>query len=159
MPWFHHSIPRVARWRALTYLVGAACLLFTAILTLTASPEPNRKLEPDGAPDRQSDGPGVPRPIVWPAPRLERGPFSLESAEERHIRVVVVARGLEQPWSIAFLPDGGMLVTERPGRLRIVRGGVLDPDPVVGVPSVRADGLQGLMDVVLHPRFSENHWV
>ena len=52
-----------------------------------------------------------------------------------------------------------MLVTERAGRLRIIRNGVLDPTPVAGVPEVRAQGLQGLMDVVLHPRFAENRWV
>jgi hypothetical protein len=57
---------------------------------------------------------------------------------------------------MAFLPNGDVLVTERPGRLRIVRAGVLDPRPVAGVPHVRADGLQGLMDVVLHPQFAEN---
>jgi glucose/arabinose dehydrogenase len=72
---------------------------------------------------------------------------------------VVVARGLVHPWSLAFLPDRGLLVTERPGRLRIVRDGVLDPRPVAGVPTVRAMGLSGLMDVALHPRFAENHYV
>jgi glucose/arabinose dehydrogenase len=79
--------------------------------------------------------------------------------EHRMLRVVVVARGLEQPWSIAFLPDGGMLVTERPGRLRLIQNGKLDPTPVKGIPAVNARGLQGLMDVVLHPRFADNHWV
>jgi glucose/arabinose dehydrogenase len=70
----------------------------------------------------------------------------------------VVAR-LEQPWSIAWLPDGSMLVTERPGRRRIIRNGTLDPAPIAGVPEVRATGLQGLMDVVIHPRFAENGFV
>ena len=68
-------------------------------------------------------------------------------------------RGLQQPWSIAFLPDGAMLVTERCGQLRIIRNGILDLEPVAGVPEVRAAGLQGLMDVVLHPRFAENNYV
>ncbi len=96
----------------------------------------------------------------WPTPPLGDGPFLLESAvpAHRNIRVVVVAR-LEQPWSIAFLPDGNIFVTERGGRLRILRNGVLDPTPVAGVPQVRAAGLQGLMDVVLHPRFAENRLV
>jgi glucose/arabinose dehydrogenase len=60
------------------------------------------------------------------------------------------------------LPDGSSLVTERAGRLRIIRNGVLDPRPVPGIPAVKTGGeggVQGLMDVVLHPRFSENHWV
>jgi aldose sugar dehydrogenase len=63
---------------------------------------------------------------------------------------------------MAFLPDGAMLVTERSGRLRVVRHGVLQPSPVAGVPQVHTGGprgLQGLMDIALHPRFSENRWV
>ena len=82
-----------------------------------------------------------------------------DTAEGQRIRVVVVTRGLAHPWSLAFLPDGGMLVTERAGRLRIIRNGVLDPQPVAGVPAVRAQGLSGLMDVALHPQFAENHFV
>ena len=102
---------------------------------------------------------GNPPPIAWPAPPLPDGPIMLESAEQRSLRVVVITKNLEQPWSIAFLPDGAILVTERPGRLRIIRNGVLDPNPVAGVPPVRAAGLQGLMDVVLHPRFAENQLI
>src|SRR5690606_29788941 len=66
---------------------------------------------------------------------------------------------LQQPWSIAFLPDGDMLVTERAGRVRLIRDGVLDPEPVAGVPDVRTGGLMGLMDIALHPDFSRNHFV
>jgi glucose/arabinose dehydrogenase len=99
--------------------------------------------------------------INWPDPPLGPGPFLMETAvaQHRNIRVVVVANGLNQPWSATWLPDGTMLVTERAGRLRVIRNGVLDPNPVAGVPEVRAQGLQGLMDVVLHPRFAENHYV
>ena len=71
-------------------------------------------------------------------------------------RVVPVAEGLEHPWSIAFLPGGDMLITERPGRLRIVRHGTLLPDPVPGVPEVLAQGQGGLLDVVPHPDFASN---
>ncbi len=71
-------------------------------------------------------------------------------------RVVPVVDGLERPWSIAFLPNGDMLVTERPGRLRIVRNGVLLPDPVAGLPTVHAEGQGGLLDVVPHPDFANN---
>ena len=78
---------------------------------------------------------------------------------EQPIRVVPVATGLSHPWSVAFLPDGGMLVTERAGRLRIIRNGVLDPKPIGGVPAVRAVALSGLLDVALHPRFAENRLV
>jgi aldose sugar dehydrogenase len=140
------------------FFVGAA-LLFATLLFATAGPSPTDKLEPDGAPSRLADGPGVPEPIVWPAPPLAKGPFHIQSAEERNLRVVKMARGLEQPWSLAFLPDGDILITERPGRLRIMRRGVLDPDPIAGLPEIRADGLQGLMDVAPHPRFGENRWL
>lgn len=94
-----------------------------------------------------------------PALPLPDKPVEFHTAEGQKIRVVVVARGLERPWSLAFLPDGTMLVTERVGRLRIIRNGVLDPQPVAGVPQVRAVGLSGLMDVVLHPQFAENRFV
>jgi len=71
-------------------------------------------------------------------------------------RVVTVADGLVNPWSMAFLPGGDMLITERPGRLRIVRGGSLLPSPVAGVPEVFAEGQGGLLDVVAHPEFASN---
>ena len=71
-------------------------------------------------------------------------------------RVVTVADGLDHPWSIAFLPGGDMLVTERPGRLRIVRQGTLLADPAPGVPEVFAEGQGGLLDVVPHPDFASN---
>jgi glucose/arabinose dehydrogenase len=105
--------------------------------------------------------PGIPPGVGWPSPPLGEGPFLVESVrpEHRSLRVVVVARGLQQPWSIAFLPGGDMLVTERPGRLRLIKDGALDPNPVAGVPAVRTGGLQGLMDVVLHPRFADNRFV
>jgi glucose/arabinose dehydrogenase len=71
-------------------------------------------------------------------------------------RLVTVAEGLVQPWAMAFLPGGDMLVTERPGRLRIVRGGKLLPTPVSGVPEVAYRGQGGLLDVVAHPNFASN---
>ncbi|WP_396216964.1 PQQ-dependent sugar dehydrogenase [Gemmatimonas sp.] len=74
-------------------------------------------------------------------------------------RVVTVASGFVNPWSIAFLPSGDLLVTERPGRLRIVRGGKLLPTPVAGVPEVVARGQGGLLDVALHPNFAQNGFV
>jgi glucose/arabinose dehydrogenase len=71
-------------------------------------------------------------------------------------RLVTVADGLVQPWSMAFLPGGDLLVTERPGRLRIIRGGKLLPTPVSGVPEVAYRGQGGLLDVVAHPNFASN---
>src|SRR5690606_33871287 len=74
-------------------------------------------------------------------------------------KVVTVVEGLRNPWSMAFLPNGDMLVTERGGQLRIVRDGRLLPDPVPGVPRVRAQGQGGLQDVVLHPNFAQNRLI
>lgn len=104
----------------------------------------------------------APPAIAWDTPELPGGPIEFESAEERHLRLVVLTNDLEQPWSTAFLPDGSMLVTERRGRIRLIRNGKLRKDPVEGVPRVQPGGegnLQGLMDIALHPRFSENRWV
>src|SRR5512138_2545450 len=75
-----------------------------------------------------------------PLPKL---PMEFDTAEGQRIRVVMVTRGLTYPWSLAFLPDGGMLVTERTGKLRIIRNGVLDPQPVAGVPASRYAGKSG----------------
>ena len=75
------------------------------------------------------------------------------------VQKTTVLEGLERPWSIAWLPDGAMLITERPGRLRIVRKGVLDPTPITGVPEIFAVNQGGLMEVSLHPRFAENRFV
>lgn len=99
-----------------------------------------------------------PAPTI-PRPPLGAGPFVFDTAEQHKIRVVVQVKGLSHPWGLAFLPDGNMLVTERAGTLRVIRDGVLDPKPVGGVPAVFAKQLSGLMDVALHPRFSENKLV
>ncbi|OFZ98079.1 MAG: glucose dehydrogenase [Betaproteobacteria bacterium RIFCSPLOWO2_02_67_12] len=77
-------------------------------------------------------------------------------SEEHAFRLVELVRGLEQPWSLAFLPDGRMLVTEKAGRLRIVKDGKLEPQAVAGLPEVAVHGQGGLLDVALHPRFAEN---
>jgi aldose sugar dehydrogenase len=73
--------------------------------------------------------------------------------------VSTVVEGLQHPWGIAFLPGGDMLVTERPGRLRLIQAGSLVPEPVGGVPEVRAQGQGGLLDVALHPDFENNRLV
>jgi glucose/arabinose dehydrogenase len=70
--------------------------------------------------------------------------------------VSTVAEGLDHPWSLAFLPDGSMLVTERAGRLRVIRNGQLVPEAIAGVPEVLVGGQGGLFDVVLHPQFATN---
>ncbi|MDX1562091.1 MAG: PQQ-dependent sugar dehydrogenase, partial [Gammaproteobacteria bacterium] len=85
-------------------------------------------------------------------PPLPEEPVVYDTAEGQAIRVSVIARGLEQPWSIAFLPGGDMLVTERAGRLRLIRDDELVAAPVAGIPELVAGGLSaGLFDLALHP--------
>ena len=84
---------------------------------------------------------------------LPEGPVKTEAAT---FRVTEVAGGLEEPWGLAFLPDGGMLVTEKPGRLRLVEGGRLREEPVGGVPEVYAQDQGGLLDITLDPDFASN---
>ena len=90
-------------------------------------------------------------------------PLACQSAAQASLQhsyqVTTVVEGLVNPWSMTFLPGGDMLVTERPGRLRIVRNGTLLPDPVPGVPTVFARGQGGLLDIALHPNFATNHLV
>jgi glucose/arabinose dehydrogenase len=80
-------------------------------------------------------------------------------SEHGTVRLQTVARGLEHPWAIAFLPDGRLLVTERPGRLRIVAADGHLSAPVVGVPAVYAEGQGGLLDVAIDPRFADNRLI
>jgi aldose sugar dehydrogenase len=102
--------------------------------------------------------------IAVSASLLVSAPAFVEAADVHNsalysFKVVTVVDGLVNPWSMAWLPSGDMLVTERPGRLRIVRGGKLLPDSVAGVPAVRVVGQGGLQDVVVHPNFAQNRLV
>ena len=89
------------------------------------------------------------------------GADTIEKTDRHAVRVRILTRGLERPWSLAFLPDGRMLVTERAGRLRYVAAdGTLDPTPISGLPAAVTERRQGgLHDVVLHPDFSRNRLV
>ncbi len=102
------------------------------------------------APDTLPDG-----PRVFDSSR--RGP-SGRPIPGPQFRVVPV-KGLSHPYALAFLPDGNMLITERAGRIRIARNGVLDATPIAGLPAISNRNLQGLNDIALHPRFAENQWV
>ena len=97
---------------------------------------------------------------------LSAGPFNYHTAEGQDVRVSVLARGIAYPYSIAFLPSGELLFTERAGRLRVIRDGVLDPRPISGGPASHFAGksgsigaVHGYMTVIVHPRFAENHWI
>ena len=119
-------------------------LLVAALFLLSMSPVGYAEQEPE---------------IGVPVPPLDDGPWVFDTAEQHKIRVSVVAKGLSHPWAITFLPNNDMLVTERAGRLRLVRDGMLDPHEISGVPTVRTDGNGGLMDVAVHPQFDENRLV
>ena len=92
-------------------------------------------------------------------PPLPDAPIVYKTGEGLAIRVSVVARDLEHPWSLAFLPDGDILVTENRGRLRLIHDGKLLPEPIAGVPTAGPGFLQGLLDVKLHPDFAENRLI
>src|SRR6185503_8427819 len=92
--------------------------------------------------------------LLLAVPAFAQG--SIVKSDKANFRVETFATGLENPWSLAFLPDGRMLVTERPGRLRILdKDGKLSP-PVEGVPAVAAVGQGGLLDIVLAPDFAQS---
>jgi aldose sugar dehydrogenase len=144
-------------------LTAMALILATLLVHAQQPQQPGAGAQPGGGGRGQGAGAGgrgggTPAPITWPSPPLPDGPIVLETGIQRNIRLFVT-KGLNQPWSMAFLPDGGILISERAGRLRIVRNGMLDPTPIAGVPQVRAQSLAGLMDLALHPRFAENKFV
>ena len=98
--------------------------------------------------------------LVVSVSAVGKDPVSVALSEKQAFRVVTLVAGLENPWSMAFLPDGRMLVTERDGRLRLVSQDFkLDPQPVEGLPEVVARGQGGLFDVVLHPDYPNNGWI
>ena len=91
--------------------------------------------------------------------RTGPAPISADVPEAQGWHSEIVAAGLNHPWSIAWLPGGSALVTERGGRLRLIRGGKLDPTPISGLPPVLAHGQGGLLDVAPHPDFADNRLV
>jgi glucose/arabinose dehydrogenase len=92
-----------------------------------------------------------PKPVPGKVTQTERADYTIET---------VVEKGLEIPWAIAFLPDGRKLVTERPGRLRVIDAeGSLLPEPITGTPQVIHHGQGGLMEVAIHPDYARNGWI
>jgi glucose/arabinose dehydrogenase len=116
--------------RAWWSIFGAAFLLTACPALADVAPPPAR--------------PAPPAPA--PAPAIDSG-----------YKVTEIAKGLDHPYAIAFLPDGAMLVTERAGRLRLIKDGALAPAPIAGVPPVHTGSQAGLFDVVLHPKYAENN--
>ncbi len=126
-------------------------VLVTATLLMSLGAPGLEAQQPDAEPFSAEGIPVVP----LPDPPVEYG-----TAEGQRIRVSVVTAGLTYPWGFTFLPDGSLLVTERLGTVRVIRNGVLEPNPLSGVPDVyTGTALAGLMDVAIHPEFSDNQWV
>jgi aldose sugar dehydrogenase len=100
------------------------------------------------------------RPAASPAP-ASRTPRRGDgvSSQEHSFKIETVADGLREPWSIAWLPDGRMLVTEKTGALRMVENGVLDKTPIQGTPAVHSSGQGGLLEVAPHPDYAKNGWI
>lgn len=84
---------------------------------------------------------------------------SQNSPSDKRFTITTIADGLQHPWGMAFLPDGNILITERPGRLRIIKQGMLQSEAIAGLPTIAAKGQGGLLDVVLHPDYSKNGWI
>jgi aldose sugar dehydrogenase len=147
------AIDRKPGRASLIWSTGSLALLLTSLPTTGQQKVPFEK--------------GIPvAPQGLAGRKLPDLPREYDTAEGQKIRVVAVTRALEYPFCLAFLPDGSMLVTERFGRLRIIRNGVLDPQPVGGLPAAYASGESGLpgavhgyMDIALDPRFAENHFL
>ncbi len=138
----------IRQWPVFVTTSAAAAVATFALLAQAQQPAGNAKSNPSKAP----------KGINWPSPALPDSSITFDTGIERGLRLTIT-KGLIQPWSMAFLPDGRILVTEIAGRLRVVRNGVLDPTPVAGTPTVQARGLSGLLDIALHPRFAENQLI
>ena len=98
--------------------------------------------------------------LIWAQPQnypLGAGPWTYTTYEKNQkIRVSVVTKGLSHPWSLAFLPSGDVLITERPGRVRLMHNGILAPAPVADLSKLSVDVL---FDIALHPDFARNGFV
>jgi len=98
--------------------------------------------------------------------KLPTSPMVYDTAEGQKIKVVIITKALAFPWTMAWLPNGDMLVTEREGRLRLIHNGTLDPKPIAGGPVARNLGISGepgavhgYMDLAMHPDFAANHYI
>ena len=131
----------------LTVLVGAA--IAGSVLLGCATSEPGQTATTaDTAPVTASpDGPD----------RSE--PESQTIAQVSTLQQTILAESLEHPWGLAWLPDGSLIITERPGRVQVIQPGAVAPTSVSGVPSLFTAGQGGLLDVSVHPQFADNQWV
>jgi glucose/arabinose dehydrogenase len=94
-----------------------------------------------------------------PPPGKGAGEVETSSLSKVSFKIEKVAGGLQVPWSIVWTPDGRLIFTERPGRVRVIENGTLQPKPIFVLPDVEPTGESGLMSIVLHPQFSDNHFL
>jgi glucose/arabinose dehydrogenase len=140
--------------RTTTLIALASVAAFAAGGVAQQAPPAGGRQGAPAAGGRQGANP-FPRPASLPFPDA---PQAVETTLVP-VRAVPMFKGLQAPWSLAFLPNGDMLITEKPGRLRIARAGTLDPQPVAGTPEVFAEGQGGLLEVALHPKFADNQLI
>ena len=134
--------------RHFTVLLLAAAVADHALFAFQSAPAGTAQAQPPGPdPARGGGRGGVAQPDGQEI-----------TTEKQKFRIEVVAREIETPWGLAFLPDGRLLITERPGRLRILEKGKLSP-PVSGLPKVWERQDAGLFDVEVHPQYAKNGWI
>src|SRR5688572_28446733 len=136
-------------------LVAAAIGLAAQTPAAPAQPPAGRAGGPPGGRGGPPPPGGFPRVPALPFPDAPR---EIDTVGAK-VRAVPVVGGLQNPWSLTFLPNGDMLVTEKPGRLRVVRNGTLAPQAITGIPEVWATGQGGLLEVLPHPQFAQNQFL
>ena len=134
---------------------AAVAILMLAVFAGPSSAQPTAQAGAVTRPEAVTQ-PGD-SPLPTDPDRLPDSPLDVTSIAHK-FRLTPI-KGLSRPFALAFLPDGSMLVTERAGRLRVVRNGVVDPKPIAGMPEVLDLRLKGLQDIALHPRFVENRLI
>ncbi|MEM1426414.1 MAG: PQQ-dependent sugar dehydrogenase [Cyanobacteria bacterium P01_H01_bin.130] len=155
-------LPRSLRTKINRYslVMAGSAIAFLGAVSCTAQvqPEPEPATPPANADVPQSEAPTPEESTAPTSPTVEptQAPTSTVNPD---FELVTVLDNLEHPWGFAWLPDGDLLITERPGRLRLVRNGVLEPTPIAGLPAVFAENQGGLLDIAIHPRFTENRLI
>jgi glucose/arabinose dehydrogenase len=134
------------------FVLGLVAIVATATVSMQSAQQPAAPAAGAAQPPAaRGRGPA-------PVDTLGAGPWDLGAGRGVRIHVTAI-KGLDHPWGIAFVPDGSMLVTERPGRLRVIRNGQLDPTAIGPLPAMLATGLGGALDVTLHPQFATNRLI
>jgi len=157
------TYPTAKRWYNITaieqtcggrFMTHTILVRFLAVMTLAVE-----ILQTSAATGAQQaivvEAPSLDRPLIFDSSTRGPGGTNIPGPKFR----LVPLRGLATPYALAFLPDGSILITERVGRLRIIRDGNLDPRPIAGIPEVLNTWQRGMNDIALHPRFAENRWL